>query len=115
MKLSRIQHILIGASVLLLFTVAAAAMKSHKEEHHNGKELVGERIKTNGHHELHKKGKFTTSVDVKDGKISGVHVRHSKKGDIPVKKYKTNKNMSQAAGSIFLLSCSISIKTSIWA
>jgi uncharacterized protein with FMN-binding domain len=48
-------------------------------------------------HVIHTKGKYTTSVEVKNGKVAGVHVKHSEKGDIPVKKYKTHKKMAQAA------------------
>jgi hypothetical protein len=51
-----------------------------------------------GHHEIDHKGKYTTSVEVKGEKIAGLHVKHSEKGDIPVKKYKTHKKMLQAAG-----------------
>jgi hypothetical protein len=65
-----------------------------KHEHRNGKQLLGEKIKTNGHHVLDKKGDYTTSVEVQNGKVAGVHVKHAKKGDIPVKKYKTNKKMA---------------------
>jgi hypothetical protein len=69
---------------------------AHKMNHHDGKKLLGDKVKTNGTHELDKKGDYTTSVDVRDGKIAGVHVKHAKKGDVPVKKYKTNKKMVQA-------------------
>lgn len=71
-----------------------------KHEHHNGMQLVGGKIKTNGHHVIHQKGDYTTSVEVKDGKVAGVHVKHAKKGDIPVKKYKTNKKMAQRRGVV---------------
>ncbi len=33
-----------------------------------------------------------------NGKIAGMRVNHESKGDIPVKKYKTNKKMAQAYG-----------------
>ena len=45
---------------------------------------------------LHKNGPHTVSVEVKDGKIAGVHVRHAAKGDVPIKKYRTNKKMAEA-------------------
>jgi hypothetical protein len=97
MNMNRIQRLLIAVVVILgLFALPHAAVAKDRAEHHNGKQMLGERIKTNGHHEIHKKGKYTTSVEVKDGKITGVHVNHTKKGDVPVKKYKTNKNMGQA-------------------
>jgi|KBSSwiStaDraftv2_1062776.scaffolds.fasta_scaffold17118_3 hypothetical protein len=67
--------------------------KAKKQTHQNGKQLVGDKVKKNGHHELHKHGKNTAYVDVQDGKIRGVSVKHSEKGDVPVKKYKTSKKM----------------------
>jgi hypothetical protein len=97
MNMNRIQRLFIAVVVILgLFALPHAAVAKGKAEHHNGKQLLGDRIKTNGHHVIHKKGNYTTSVEVKDGKIAGVHVKHSKKGDVPVKKYKTNKDMGSA-------------------
>ena len=52
----------------------------------------------NGKHQIDKKGDNTVSVDVKDGKIAALHVKHAKKGDLPVKKYKTSNKMAQAYG-----------------
>ena len=69
-----------------------------KHHNHSGKQLLGEKIKTNGHHVLHRNGKYTASVDVKDGKIAGMDVKHSEKGNVPVKKYKTTKKMAARTG-----------------
>ena len=78
-----------------------AGQKAHgKSNHHNGRDMLGEKIKTNGHHVIDKKGDFTAAVDVQNGKIAGMHVKHTTKGDIPVTKYKTNKKMAQARGQI---------------
>jgi hypothetical protein len=74
--------------------------KPKKAKHTDGKKLVGDKIKKNGKHELHKNGKHTASVEVQNGKIRGVSVKHAEKGDVPVKKYKTRKkpeNMAQAS------------------
>ena len=72
--------------------------KVHKQNNHNAKQMLGDKIKTNGKHVLHKKGDYTATVDVQNGKVAGVHVKHAKKGDIPVTKYKTNKKpVAQAA------------------
>ena len=84
--------------ILGLFALALPAVAASKTEHHNGKQLLGENIKSNGNHEIDKNGAYTASVEVKDGKVAGVHVKHAKKGDVPVKKYKTNKKMAQADG-----------------
>ena len=69
-----------------------------KANHKNGKQLLGEKLKKNGKHMLEKKGPNTASVDVKDGKITGVKVKHDKKGDVAVTKYKTSKKMAYVEG-----------------
>ena len=69
-----------------------------KANHKNGKQLLGEKLKKNGKHILDKKGANTASVDVKDGKITGVKVKHDKKGDVTVIKYKTSKKMAYVEG-----------------
>ena len=74
--------------------------QAKKAKHEDGKKLVGDKIKKNGKHELHKNGKHTAYVDVQDGKIRGVSVKHADKGDVPVKKYKTKtKPANMAEGS----------------
>jgi hypothetical protein len=82
--------------LLVLGHTAVAAARSN---HHDAKQLVGDKIKNDGHHAIDHKGKFTTSVEVRNGKIAGMHVKHSERGDIPVKKYKTHHKMAQAAGA----------------
>ena len=96
--MNRIKHLLTAIVVIVgLFALGDAAIAAAKAKHHNGKDLLGEKIKTNGSHVLDKKGNYTASVEVKDGKIAGVHVKHAKKGDVPVKKYKTNKKMAEVS------------------
>ena len=67
-----------------------------KEHHHSGKDKLGDKIKQNGNHVIDKHGDNTVSVDVKDGKVAGMKVKHAKKGDVPVTKYKTSKKMAAA-------------------
>ena len=69
-----------------------------KANHKDGKQLLGEKLKKNGKHVLEKKGANTASVDVKDGKITGVKVKHDKKGDVAVTKYKTKTKMARVGG-----------------
>jgi hypothetical protein len=69
-----------------------------KHNHLSGQQLLGDKIKTNGNHVIHKNGKHTVSVNVKDGKIAGLNVKHSEKGDVPVTKYKTKKKMATKTG-----------------
>jgi hypothetical protein len=88
---------------LFLVTGAIAAPKDKgggkgKQNHHAGHTMLGAKIKTNGTHQLDKKGKNTVNVDVKDGKIAGVKVKHETKGDVPVKKYKSKKKMASLEG-----------------
>jgi len=65
-----------------------------KHTHKNGKDLLGEKIKVNGSHKIDRNGPHTISVDVKDGKIAAFHAKHDKKGELPIKKYKTSKKMA---------------------
>jgi hypothetical protein len=71
-----------------------------KANHHNGKQMLGDKIKTNGRHVIDKKGDYTAAADVQNGKVAGVHVTHATKGEVPVTKYKTNKPMAQVRGQI---------------
>jgi hypothetical protein len=70
--------------------------KVKQQKHHNGKDLVGDKIKQDGKHAFHQNGKNTAYVDVKGGKIAGVTVTHAEKGNVPVKKYKSTKKMADA-------------------
>jgi hypothetical protein len=91
-------------AVVITFTLLAIgklgfAVAAKKQNHHDGKQLVAGKLKTDGHHDIDKKGHYTASVESKGGKIAAFHVAHDTKGNIPVKKYKTNKKMVQATGS----------------
>lgn len=83
------------SSVTGLFNIASAKGKPH---HVGGQKLLGEKIKKDGKHILEKKGPHTVAVEVKDGKIAGMQVKHNKKGDLPITKYKSSKKMAQAEG-----------------
>src|SRR6516164_2506481 len=101
MNVKRIQRLLTATAIVAilgLFALSLSAAVVNKEEHQNGKQLLGENIKSNGNHVIDKKGDYTASVEVKNGKIAGLHVNHAKKGDVPVTKFKTNKKMAQANG-----------------
>jgi hypothetical protein len=80
---------------------AAKDKPAHAKQHKNmsGKDLVGDKIKQNGSHQIHQNGKFSTSVDVVNGKIAGVKVKHADRGDVSVTKYKTTKKMAAAPTS----------------
>jgi hypothetical protein len=90
--------IVIAFSLLATGSVAFAAV-AKKQNHHDGGRLVAAKLKTDGHHDIDKKGHYAASVDSKGGKIAAFHVVHDTKGAIPVKKYKTSKKMVQATGA----------------
>ena len=95
--MTRIRHILAAfVAVTALAFVADSVVAKGKHHHQDGKKLLGEKIKKNGKHKLHKKGDYEAEVEVVKGKIAGVKVKHAKKGDVPVKKYKTAKKMVDA-------------------
>jgi hypothetical protein len=71
-----------------------------KHEHHNGAQLLGSRIGSDGKHEIHKNGDYTVHAHVQGKKIAGVSVTHRTKGEVPVKKYKSSKKMVQGDGYI---------------
>src|SRR5215472_14115717 len=66
-----------------------------KHNHNNGQQLVGNKLGTNGTHEIHKVGEHTVSVQIQNKKVAGVSVTHRAKGNVAVKKYKTNRKMAQ--------------------
>lgn len=70
--------------------------KVKQQKHHNGKDLVGDKIKQDGKHAFHQNGKNTAYADIKGGKIAGVTVTHAEKGNVPVKKYKSTTKMADA-------------------
>ncbi len=91
MNASRIVTTLVIA-LAMLFARAADAKPAHK--HLDGEKALGDKIKKDGTHQVHKNGNHTATVDVKGGKIAGYHVKHSKKGDLPIKKYKSDKKVA---------------------
>lgn len=87
---------IIGLVAFVGSGASPALAKAHK--HHSGQQMLGNKIKEDGEHVIHKVGEHTVSAKVVNGKIAGVHVKHSKKGDVPVKKYKTKKKMAETDG-----------------
>ena len=105
MNMNRTQRLLAAiiviGSLFALGGYAIAAPKGNKAKHHNhhdGKQMVAEKIKTDGRHEIHQKGKYHTVAEVRGGKIAGIHVKHEEKGDISVTKYKTHQKMALLGG-----------------
>jgi hypothetical protein len=95
MKMNRSQHLLpVIVAIFGLLLLGNATIAAAKSNHHDAKQLLGDARKSDGHHDIDHKGKFTTSVEMKNGKVHALHVRHSERGDIPVKKYKTHRKMA---------------------
>ena len=82
------------AAVLGLAFAVNSQTAMAKPTHHDAKQLVGANRKVDGHHDIDHHGKFTTSVEMRNGKVHALNVRHSEKGDIPVKKYRANRKMA---------------------
>src|SRR5208283_278372 len=99
MNMNRVRTAIVITFGLLAIGSVAFAAAAKKQNHHDGHRLVAAKLKTDGHHDIDKKGHYSASVESKGGKIASFHVVHDTKGAIPVKKYKTNKKMVQATGS----------------
>src|SRR2546423_15127760 len=94
---------LAAMGALLAPLLPAIANAKGKHHHKNGKELLDSKAKgkSDGEQVIDKNGPHTVSVNLKGGKVAGMHVKHEKKGEVAVKKYKTNKKMvAQAAQGI---------------
>lgn len=101
----RIRHFLPAAIAIFgAFALgnSAVAVVAKVQYHHNAKQLVAEKLKQDGHRDIDHKGKYTTSAEVKNGKIAALHVKHSEKGDIPVKKYQTHRKMAENTAAHFI-------------
>ena len=83
--------LVISLGLFALFGAAAAAPK--RTSHHSGQELVGDKVKKKGSHVIDKKGNYSVTAEVKDGKVAGVKVKHAKKGNVAVRKYRTHKKV----------------------
>jgi hypothetical protein len=79
----------------LVGSVAFAGTAFAKHNHSNGHQLLGNKLNTDGTHEIHKVGEHTVSVRVQNKKVAGVVVTHRTKGNVAVKKYKTTRKMAQ--------------------
>src|SRR5258708_38721181 len=82
-------------SVLALVgSIAFVGTASAKHNHNSGPQLLGNRLNTNGKHDIHKVGEHTVSVHIENKKVAAVSVTHRTKGNVAVKKYKTKRKMA---------------------
>ena len=68
-----------------------------KKNHHNGTALLGDKIKQNGKHKIHKAGKVDVSADVRNGKVIGLSATDPGKGNLPVRKVKSRQKLAEAS------------------
>lgn len=68
-----------SVAIAVVFLAAAntmfAAPKAKHHNHHDGKQMLAEKINTDGRHEIHRKGKYHTVAEVRGRKIAGIHVK----------------------------------------
>jgi hypothetical protein len=106
MKLKELMQklLMLSAAVgLSAFISPVFAVPVKAQHHHDARTLVADKLKQDGHHELDHKGKVATSIEVKNGKIAAFHAKHSEKGDLAVKKYKTHKKVVQTSSAPHLV------------
>jgi hypothetical protein len=69
------------------------------DNHHNAHSQLGNKLKTDGKHELHTHMDHTAHAHVKGGKVANVEVNHKTKGGVRVTKYKSAKKHHAQAES----------------
>ena len=71
--MNRMQRFFTALILLLgMLALVDAGIAAGKANHHDGQQLLGEKVKSNGHHVIHQKGEYTASVDVQNGKVAGI-------------------------------------------
>jgi hypothetical protein len=87
------------AMLCLVAPAVAAIVKQHN--HHGGHAKVSKaELKRDGNHPIEKNGRHAVSIDTKGGKIVKFHARHDTKGEVAVKKYKSNKKIAMLDGDV---------------
>jgi hypothetical protein len=79
-------------------TIGASGIALAKQKQHfNGKALLGEKIKQNGKHKIHKAGKADVVAEVNNGKVVGVSAP-----GMQVKKVKSRQKLAETRPSLIL-------------
>ena len=84
--------LLISATVI---SSAGAAPAPKKQHHKNGHNLVKDKLKQNGRHQIDKAGQATVSVDVTNGKITAMSASHPQRGNLAARKVRSRKKMAE--------------------
>lgn len=82
---------MIVASAVVTAAEAAPAKKHHHKNAHN---LVKDKLKQNGRHQIDKAGQATVSADVNNGKIIAMSAAHPQKGNLPARKVKSRQKLA---------------------
>lgn len=82
---------LVSASAL----AASGPAFAKKKNQHNGYALLGDKIKKNGKHKIHKAGKVDVSVDVTNGKVVALTAGDPAKGNLQVRKVKSRQKLAE--------------------
>jgi len=83
------------------FVTAAGAEPAKKQEpgkkhqHKNGHNLLGEKLKQNGRHQIDKAGQATVSAETNNGKVTAMSANHPQKGNLPARKVKSRQKMAE--------------------
>ena len=83
-----------------MIAVLSSPWSAAKHNHNNGPQLVGNKLGTNGKHELHKVGEHTVSVHIENKKVAGISVVHRTKGNAAVKKTRPQRRWFGATESM---------------
>lgn len=86
-------------STVGLLTAAALAtsggIAQAKNPHHkSGHDLLGAKLKQNGHHQIDKAGNVTVSADVANGKVTSMSAVDGQGKNLPPRKIKSQKKMA---------------------
>lgn len=93
---------ILGALASMGAFAASGAALAKKKRHQNGRALLGDKVKKNGKHNLHKAGKVDVSVDVSNGKVVALAATDPAKGNLRVGKVKSRKKLAAAASGLIL-------------
>jgi hypothetical protein len=79
---------------------SGVALAKKQKKHQNGRALLGDNVKKNGKHKLHKAGKVDVSVDVSNGKVVGLNAAHPTKGNLQVRKVKSRQKLADTQPAV---------------
>ena len=88
------RRIVLSMLVSCVFVTVADAEPVKKNHHKNGHNLLGEKLKENGRHQIDKAGDAAVSAEVNNGKVTAMSANHPVKGNLPVQKVRTRQKLA---------------------